>query len=95
MEEEIIPIFTPRPIPEDSRYLETGPNQLLIVTPDNRIFVTDRSTSPLGSTTNIRFELDRNNNLSRTEILTNYPENRFNTDPVNDETLANIFDIFS
>ena len=50
---------------------------MLIVTPDNRVILTDRSRSPLVSLTSTRFELDRNNNLSRTENLTNYPENRF------------------
>jgi hypothetical protein len=70
---------------------------LLIATPDNRIFLTDRSTSPLGSITNTRYELDRNNNFSRTEIFTTYPENRFNSniEQDNDDSLANIFDIFS
>jgi hypothetical protein len=75
--EEIIPVFTPRPIPEDSRFLELGRDQLLVVTPDNRLFLTDRSTSPLGSITYTRYELDRNNNFSRTEIFTTYPDNRF------------------
>lgn len=50
---------------------------MIIATPDNRLIITDRTRSPLGSITSTRFELDRNNNFSRTEILTNYPENRF------------------
>jgi len=119
-------------LPDDSRVLNIGAsqpeaNQLLIVTSDNRVILTDRSRSPLGSITSTRFELDRNNNFSRTEILTNYPENRFDLPPlpaqqipseatnipgapipeeiynrfrfniehVSDESLVNIFDIFT
>jgi len=125
--DETVPIFPPISIPDGSRILNTDPDQLIIVTPDNRLIITDRSSSPLGSFTSTRFELDRNNNFSRTEILTNYPENRFDLPPlpaqqipseasnipaplvpeeiynrfrfniehVSDNTLADIFDIFS
>ena len=81
--DEITPLFPPRSLPcasEEPKYIKLAPDQYLIITSDNRKFLTDRSSSPLGSITT-RFELDRVNNLSRTEILTNYPENRFDLTP--------------
>jgi len=62
-------------IPLDSRILESDGNSLTFKTPDNKLFILERSTSPQGSVNHFKYELDRPNNYSKTEILTIYPKN--------------------
>ena len=62
-------------IPEDSIILESNGNSLTFKTPDNKLFILERSVSPQGSINHFKYELDKPKNYSKTEILTIYPKN--------------------
>jgi hypothetical protein len=70
-------------IPANSRIIEVGQGQSVTVTPDNLLIFTDVSRSPLGSSTHVRYILDRNNNTSITEILTAHSDNSWNQGNLN------------
>jgi hypothetical protein len=64
------------PLPSGTRVIELNSDQLLAITPNREVKFRDISSSPLGTFTQLRYILDRNNNISITEILTTYPDNR-------------------
>ena len=70
IEIDINTLISKTEIPEDSIILENNNNHLTFKTPDNKLFLLERSTSPSGSVTHFKYELDKNNNYSKTEILT-------------------------